>query len=484
MGEFDFDKSSQARYWVFDEESLQQCREKACQGAPKVRKFASGYANRNKGKETEGSAATTTATATPPPPISTSEQERLVAFHAKELQTLVGPLAMFPALRMGSSTLSSAIMIFKRFYLSNAVTDFHPRDIACAAASLASKLESIRLPIDLLSHATYMVQAKAQHVLQEELKPVSIPEIEAAERALLQGCDGFFRCHHPYGACKALASEIANYVMSEPTQEFYLEGGDCRIQASPKSVMHDYAVAVSPRHQEVHDLNLSTLSERALSLAQWALVYSDVNFLFAPGKIAFAAVAVALDGAGHGTRLGEGMRQYLEMRFRNKTLEELDEFEGQIGKIISLLEDCSSIDLAKFSPNWQYCQDGAVHEHEAAELHQIFYKVSHLRSDNGKSARSTTPPQTSLSPVQPMGYYDPHGYGGYNYHDYHHHHPHYNHYHQQLQQHHTYNYPPQPQHFLPITEGSRKRGREEDHYQQHAAELSHAHFSKVARVTP
>ena len=141
MGELDFDKSSQARYWMFDEESLQKCREEAVRGAPKVRKFAAGYANRKPGKESEGSATTT------PPPISQFEHERLVAFHAKELQTLVGPSAMFPALRMGSSTLSSAIMIFKRFYLSNSVIDFHPRDIACAAASLASKLESNRLPV-------------------------------------------------------------------------------------------------------------------------------------------------------------------------------------------------------------------------------------------------------------------------------------------------------------------------------------------------
>ena len=142
MGELDFDKSSQARYWMFDEESLQQCREEACQGAPTVRKFASGYANKGK-KSAAGSATTTTNLS----PISTSEQERLVAFHAKELQTLVGPAAVFPALRMSSSTLSSAIMIFKRFYLSNSVTDYHPRDIACAAASLASKLESTRLPV-------------------------------------------------------------------------------------------------------------------------------------------------------------------------------------------------------------------------------------------------------------------------------------------------------------------------------------------------
>ena len=336
----------------------------------------------------------------------------------------------------------------------------------------------LSVQIDLLSHATYLVQAKAQPVLREELKLVSIPEMEAAERALLQGCDGFLRCHHPYGACKMLASDVSNYLMSEPTQEFVLEG-EGGIESSPKSVVYDYPAAVSPTHRE-HDANLSTLAERSLSLAQWALVYSDVNFLFPPGQIAFAAVAVALDGQGHGTRLGEGMRQYLEMRFRNKTLEELDEFEGQVGKIISLLEDCSAIDLGKFSPNWQYYLDGAaVDEHQAAELHRVFYKASQLRSKKGdNTARPSTPPQTSFSPAH---YYHPHGYGGY--HHYHEYHPRYHHYHHQQPHHHHY-YPPQPQHFLPIiTEGSRKRGREEDRHQPHAAaEPLHAH--KVARVTP
>jgi cyclin H len=140
MGELDFDMSSQARYWMFDEESLQQCREAACQGAPKVRKFACGYANRNKGKKNDTTGNNTAATTHTF--LSPQEQEQLVSFHAKEIQSLVGPDAIFPALRISSSTLSTAISLLRRFFLSNSAADYHPRNIACAAAMLAAKSES------------------------------------------------------------------------------------------------------------------------------------------------------------------------------------------------------------------------------------------------------------------------------------------------------------------------------------------------------
>ncbi|KAL3905761.1 MAG: hypothetical protein SGILL_009546 [Bacillariaceae sp.] len=310
---------------------------------------------------------------------------------------------------------------------------------------------------------------------REELKVVTIPEIEAAERALLHGCDGFLRCHHPYGAIKVLASDISSFLImnSEPTQEFCVEGEESIISGSPKSVMYGQ-----------HELenrncrNLGTLCERALSVAQWALVYSDVHFLFPPGQIAFAAVAVALDGHG----VGNGMRDYLEMRFRSKTPQELSEFEGQVGTIISLLEQCSSIDLSQFSPNWQHCRSGAVDGHQAAELHRVFYRASNLRAKTGANAarRSPSPPpQSSFSPVQPMGYYHPHHQYGYH----HHHQQQYYHPYQQHEQH----CPPHPQHFLPIIESvSRKRVREEDLQHAPAAGRAGAHYNhhKVARVTP
>lgn len=368
-----------------------------------------------------------------------------------------------------------------------------------------------------MSHATWVIQLKAAHhaaqllLCQDELRAVSIPEIEAAERALLQGCDYRLRCHHPYGAIKVLAADISSYLMTSALehqeQHFLRSGAD--INGSPKTVTCGYtysAAAEDPHHQHQY-LGLATLCERALSVAQSALVYSDVHFLFPPGQIAFAAVAVALDGFGYGVKLGGGMRDYLAMRFRNKSIEELSEFEGQVGKIVSLWENCSSIDLNKFAPTWHFGRDDGVAERQASELRRVFHVASHFRMSKMSSATSTMgyailPPP--VSPVQHLGYYNPHPYA--------HHNQYYQHYHP---------LPEQPQHctyFVPIHEnsgsaGRNKRRREDDenyhgHHrrnpsalhnsnnhggggflqqQQYPQSSHYAHYNhgnKVARVTP
>ena len=158
MGELlDFEMSSQAKCWMYDASSLNECREQACdsnntqqystrgtgRGSPRVRKFACGYYNRRK------SVATNTANTTPTTDpssttISQHDQETLVHFHAHQIQKLIGPNAVFPLLKRGSSVLSTAIMLFKKFYLSNSVIDFHPRNIAAASALLAVKTDCER----------------------------------------------------------------------------------------------------------------------------------------------------------------------------------------------------------------------------------------------------------------------------------------------------------------------------------------------------
>jgi hypothetical protein len=311
--------------------------------------------------------------------------------------------------------------------------------------------------IEVLSHATWVIQMKTQNapLCRDELRAVTVQEIEDAERALLQGCDYRLRCHHPYGAIKVLASDVTCYLKSSPEFD---DGanipGTCN--ASPRSVVHGF-------HVERHGDRFVTLCERALSIAQSALVYSDVNFLYPPGQIAFAAVALALDGHGFGTKMGKCMREYLCMKFRNKTPKELLGFEKQLGKIITHLENCSSIDLNKFSPNWHYLRDGGeVAERNASEIQRVFHTVSRLRV----MARSTfqiVTPLPQMSPMQPMGYHHPHHF--HHHHNYRSHHNHFHHY----------------QH-----EGGRKRMREEEdmwtplHHPHHP----HPHSYKVARVTP
>jgi hypothetical protein len=233
------------------------------------------------------------------------------------------------------------------------------------------------------------------------------------------------------------------------------EGEEGAFRASPRSVVYGC-------HQ---DNRLDTLCERALSIAQSALVYSDVNFLFQPGQIAFAAVALALDGHGYGVKLGTSMRDYICMRFRNKTLQELSEFEEQVGRIISHLESCSSIDLSKFSPNLRFRRDPEVVENQASEIRRVLCIASRLRVMANASFQVACPPHPPpVSPMHHIGFY--------------HHAPH--------QNHHVF-------HPLSAEGTNRKRIRDDDdtwtpqlHHQfhRHCRHLPHPHYYKVARVTP
>jgi hypothetical protein len=139
----DFETSTQARYWMFDESTLRECHEKAAvvqsigtsttQG---VRKCACGYHDRSRKAEKCSSSKESKTLRMMP-----LDQETLVHFHAHQIQRLIGPNAIFPQLQRSASVLSTAIMIFRRFYLSNSVIDFHPRALAAASALLAAKVD-------------------------------------------------------------------------------------------------------------------------------------------------------------------------------------------------------------------------------------------------------------------------------------------------------------------------------------------------------
>ena len=71
-------------------------------------------------------------------------------FHAHQIQTLVGPYALLPELRRSQKVLSTAIILFRRFFLSNSVVEFNPRKIATASAFFAAKLEEEKIEVRCL----------------------------------------------------------------------------------------------------------------------------------------------------------------------------------------------------------------------------------------------------------------------------------------------------------------------------------------------
>jgi hypothetical protein len=163
MSSMDFDKSTQARSWLFSPETLMECREKALSkprglegNARRVRKHASGFHNR---RHSELSCEPASPQAqgmrgiqdrwfsSLPPSASLHEQESLVRFHSHHLRKLIGPTAIYRGLVRSSSVLATAIVLLRRFYLSNSVSDFCPRRMAAASAFLASKLEDCRVEV-------------------------------------------------------------------------------------------------------------------------------------------------------------------------------------------------------------------------------------------------------------------------------------------------------------------------------------------------
>eukprot|EP00934_Nitzschia_sp_Nitz4_P009046 Nitzschia sp. Nitz4//scaffold156_size52432//23037//24550//NITZ4_006826-RA/size52432-snap-gene-0.11-mRNA-1//1//CDS//3329537412//9036//frame0 len=389
----EFERSTQAQSWMFSGESLRQCKERSSTvlsianptsttAKPKVRKFACGFQQRRSRQQHEGISSRSSDSLSSSHgsiKMTTSDQDILVHFHSHQIQRLVGPNAIFPELRRSTSVLSTAIMLFRRFYLSNSVVDFHPRNIAAASALLAVKVDcERRLEIGILSHATNVVNMKAKKaaLCRDELKAVCVEEIEEAERNLLGGLDFRLRCHHPYGAIQVLSGEVIASVEDLAT---YGTGNYHSLQ--------DF------HHENYSRQHLATLCERALAVAQSALVYSDVNFLFPPGKIAFASVAIALEGQVWGKQLGTMMRRYLRARFPQKAEEELLAFEQDVLDIVYELECCPEIDLRKFSSAVPQRHSGSA-QVQAAEVRRVFAVANHLRH---LCCSNTVPPPTVLS---------------------------------------------------------------------------------------
>ena len=135
----EYKNSSQACFWMFDEQSLLECRARASGVQPSTKKrarsFACGYHNRVNNTDMGCSSEEK------PRRMMPLDQETLVHFHAHQIQHLVGPNAIFPELERNASVLSTAIMLFRRFYLSNSIVDFHPRIMAAASALLAVKVD-------------------------------------------------------------------------------------------------------------------------------------------------------------------------------------------------------------------------------------------------------------------------------------------------------------------------------------------------------
>jgi hypothetical protein len=114
----------------------------------RVEKFASGYHERYQ----NGEDGNLPALSPPSGELVPSDQETLVHFHAYQMQTLIGPTAILYDLRTTETVLHTAIMLFRRFYLSNSVTEISPRKMSVACVLFSSKLEGEKVEVRPMVH--------------------------------------------------------------------------------------------------------------------------------------------------------------------------------------------------------------------------------------------------------------------------------------------------------------------------------------------
>lgn len=219
-------------------------------------------------------------------------------------------------------------------------------------------------------------RVKEEPLCNQELTFVTNEEILASEKLLLSGINYEMRCHHPYDAIRILSSEIEKFThrdTMEPGMQPRLE------KQRPRSSASSCEVKVC---NVVCDDFENSYEDDALLIAQNALIFSDAPFLFPPGQIAFAAMAIAMRKEDDTHLLPLILRNYLRERFTKKSEIELQSFEQCVSVIVQHLEDSPIMDvkMIELSKNTLIC-DRVVAD-QAKELCRVCKKVSTIRDSS------------------------------------------------------------------------------------------------------
>lgn len=234
---------------------------------------------------------------------------------------------------------------------------------------------------------------------------MSVKDIEAGERELMEGINYEMRCHHPHTAIRVLAKEMSTFL-----SEYEEERNPC------DSVVDDELA--SPRHvygfSEVE--RCRNLYQDSIAVAQNALLFSDVPFMFSPGPIAFASVSVASRNGrkparnvdGHVSPLEPQVQEFLRVRFPAEEEYDLRDFESQVGKIVALLDNSTVMD-SNMLASCQY-EEPEGHDDKTIqifELRRVSCKVAALRISReakrqGRSFRYQSPRKRKGNADEPL----------------------------------------------------------------------------------
>jgi hypothetical protein len=276
------------------------------------------------------------------------------------------------------------------------------------------------------------------------LHSVSITDIETAERDLMEALNYEFRCHHPDPSIRFLTMDIAHFLSEKkhPALQVHLrDPRDCYHSGCSERFGSMRRSSASGGQQEggcgYVDYAVE-LAETAAEVAQRALIFSDIPFLYAPGHIAFAIVSIAMESVEMSGHMGDDMQDYLVSRHGiMNSEEEILAFSREVSKIIAALIKCPHMDLLPTAG-----QGPRIVEQRAEELRRVLFAVSDLRMlrQMQAAAAAAAAAQTKWTPPRMLSPEPQHP------HCIHRPHPHYHyHYHQQHHRHHAHHYAhPQP----------------------------------------
>lgn len=131
----------------------------------------------------------------PPLALLSSEQERVVCdFYAAKVQESCSQL-----FRTSDKVKCCALMLFKRFYLSNSVMEFHPKFLVPTAIYVAGKVEEQYISVDTVAQ---QLAVDHKHVIGHEM-------------VLLEGVRFQLIMYHPFRALLGFVDDFRGYTKAK-----------------------------------------------------------------------------------------------------------------------------------------------------------------------------------------------------------------------------------------------------------------------------
>ncbi|OQR82805.1 cyclin-H [Achlya hypogyna] len=175
--------------------------------------------------------------------LSLEEEALVLNFYQVQVQQSCTGL-----FRTSDKVKSAAVVLFKRFYLSNSVMEFHPKYIAPTVIYVAGKVEEQYISVDSIS---------------EQLS-VDVNQVIAHEMIVLEGVRFQLIMYHPFRALTGFIDDVRAYYKSR--------GVDLKI----------------PTLQSLHASATATIND---------LILTDAPLLFAPACLALAGLQLTVEAA-------------------------------------------------------------------------------------------------------------------------------------------------------------------------------------------